>query len=244
VNAFVSSKPRYRLVASALIVASLVAAFLINIGDDAAVRPGMRLEVLGETNVLGKCQGLFEVENISNREIRINRYCTVYYEEARGIETNYFASQNLGYAIIQPGSKQVFTVNRPTNAISWKISLTYEIRDKWLKRTTDRVLFSLFGRLTPTTFRGRFSPVITNAPCSSSQALDELRFVYDGWNLIAQLNANLTPRRSFVWGLDLSGTTQDAGGVGGLLMVREHGNGTYHFPAYDGNGNVTALFEP
>ena len=45
---------------------------------------------------------------------------------------------------------------------------------------------------------------------------------------------------SYMWGLDLSGLAQGAGGVGGLLTVAPTGNGT-HFVDYDGNGNVTGL---
>ena len=45
---------------------------------------------------------------------------------------------------------------------------------------------------------------------------------------------------SFTRGLDLSGTMQGAGGVGGLLAVSFKTNGT-HFAAFDGNGNVSAL---
>ena len=41
----------------------------------------------------------------------------------------------------------------------------------------------------------------------------------------------------YIWGLDLSGTVQGAGGVGGLLAVLR--NGTPYFPCYDANGNVT-----
>ena len=43
-----------------------------------------------------------------------------------------------------------------------------------------------------------------------------------------------------MWGLDLSGSLQGAGGVGGLLAVNDVVNGT-NFVAYDGNGNVAAL---
>jgi len=48
---------------------------------------------------------------------------------------------------------------------------------------------------------------------------------------------------SYLWGQDLSGTMSEAGGIGGLLMVADHvpATDTYHFVAYDGNGNVTAL---
>jgi len=69
-------------------------------------------------------------------------------------------------------------------------------------------------------------------------------FLDDGWNLIAELNVLSTPTlvRSYVWGLDLSGTRQGAGGVGGLLEVTYCGTQTTNcFAAFDGNGNVGAL---
>jgi RHS repeat-associated core domain len=47
----------------------------------------------------------------------------------------------------------------------------------------------------------------------------------------------ITNCTQYAWGLDLSGTSQGAGGVGGLLAVFK--NGTTFFPAYDANGNVT-----
>jgi RHS repeat-associated protein len=43
-----------------------------------------------------------------------------------------------------------------------------------------------------------------------------------------------------MWGTDLSGSMQGAGGVGGLLAENLAGNGV-QFVAYDGNGNVAAL---
>jgi RHS repeat-associated protein len=78
-------------------------------------------------------------------------------------------------------------------------------------------------------------------------------FVYCGWNLSAEFDAGSAkaigsttgPRRTYTWGLDLSGSIQGAGGVGGLLAIEEHG-GYYaglHFPAYDGNGNVVAILD-
>ncbi|MBI4327681.1 MAG: RHS repeat-associated core domain-containing protein [Chloroflexi bacterium] len=66
------------------------------------------------------------------------------------------------------------------------------------------------------------------------------RYVYDGWRLVAELNGN-TVLRSYLWGKDLSGSLDGAGGVSGLVAVTDHTNGAVYFPAYDGNGNVTAL---
>ena len=64
-------------------------------------------------------------------------------------------------------------------------------------------------------------------------------FIYDGWNLLAVVNPQLSIIQTFMWGHDLGGTMNDAGGAGGLLMVDIAG--TNCFAAYDGNGNITAL---
>ena len=71
------------------------------------------------------------------------------------------------------------------------------------------------------------------------------KFLYDGWNLLAELNAtNNTIVRSYVWGLDLSGSLQGAGGIGAVLKVTYNGPTTTNcFVTYDGNGNATALIK-
>lgn len=46
------------------------------------------------------------------------------------------------------------------------------------------------------------------------------RYLYDGWNLIATLNPQSSLLASYLWGNDLSGTPQGAGGVGGLLAAK------------------------
>jgi len=66
------------------------------------------------------------------------------------------------------------------------------------------------------------------------------KFIYDGWNLIAALDGSSAVKQSYLWGMDLSGSMQGAGGVGGLLAINDDSLGG-HFCAYDGNGNVTGL---
>ena len=65
-----------------------------------------------------------------------------------------------------------------------------------------------------------------------------LRFLYHGWNLVAELAGDGAPVRSYVWGLDLSGSLQGAGGVGGLQWAEDHRTGETLAPEYDGNGNI------
>ena len=72
--------------------------------------------------------------------------------------------------------------------------------------------------------------------------VSKLRFVYDGWNLVAELNAtNNGVIRSYAWGTDASGSMQGAGGVGGLLWATRSSDSSTHFTCYDGNHNVMAL---
>ena len=84
-------------------------------------------------------------------------------------------------------------------------------------------------------------------------------FLCDGWNPLREtavqyepvsdgtglpgdaassLRPAITNTLSYLWGLDLSGTFQGAGGVGGLLAVTDSENGT-SYPTYDANGNVS-----
>jgi RHS repeat-associated protein len=69
----------------------------------------------------------------------------------------------------------------------------------------------------------------------------DLKVASDAWACLADLNAsNNAIIRSYLWGLDLTGTLTGAGGVGGLLAMNSAASST-HFYGHDGNGNVAAL---
>ena len=80
--------------------------------------------------------------------------------------------------------------------------------------------------------------VFTFASGAWTQSADT-RFVYDGWNLIQELDGTGAVQKEYVWGLDLSQSLQGAGGVGGLVAMAEGGN-TYLY-CHDANGNVGRL---
>jgi RHS repeat-associated protein len=73
---------------------------------------------------------------------------------------------------------------------------------------------------------------IAKIPTTGSATL----YIYDGFNCIAEYTGT-TLSKTRTWGLDLSGTLQGAGGVGGLLAEKQGDN--YFYPTYDGNGNVS-----
>jgi len=84
----------------------------------------------------------------------------------------------------------------------------------------------------------RIQKVVT----TNGVAISTNNFLYDGWNLIAEVSPNNSAIRTYVWGSDLSGLIQGAGGVGGLLEMSYYGSATTNcFPAFDGNGNIAAL---
>ncbi len=63
------------------------------------------------------------------------------------------------------------------------------------------------------------------------------RFLYDGWNMVIEYAGDVVDTR-YTWGMDLSGSMQGAGGVGGLLAVTD-ASSNHSYPTYDGNGNVS-----
>jgi RHS repeat-associated protein len=67
-------------------------------------------------------------------------------------------------------------------------------------------------------------------------------FVYDGNNVIAELDESSNFVRGYAWGIDRSGSEQGAGGVGGLLWIKDAVGGT-HYAACDGIGNVVLLVD-
>ena len=92
----------------------------------------------------------------------------------------------------------------------------------------------------------RYSKVVSNWTGSAWTRVLHEKFLYDGWNLLGAFDGtNAAIIRSFLWGLDLSGSMQGAGGVGGLIAFRQHSGSLAgsHFAAYDGNGNVMALVD-
>ena len=93
----------------------------------------------------------------------------------------------------------------------------------------------------------RISKLVQSGWTGSNYANTDLslHYIYDGWNLVCELDANssLAKVRSHVWGLDLSGTAQGAGGVGGLLYTYDYAMSASYIPAYDALGNIYAMIK-
>jgi RHS repeat-associated protein len=66
-----------------------------------------------------------------------------------------------------------------------------------------------------------------------------------GWNVIAVLDDSGDAMQRYTWGLDLSETLQGAGGVGGLLGIKQvsGSNAGDYIAFFDGNGNVGQLID-
>jgi len=72
---------------------------------------------------------------------------------------------------------------------------------------------------------------------------NELRFVYDGNVVLQERDGFNLPNATLTRGLDLSGSLQGAGGIGGLLALSNHKSTIldHNYFHSDGNGNVTCL---
>ena len=85
------------------------------------------------------------------------------------------------------------------------------------------------------------------------------KFVWAGWLMLMELDANNSPTRKYTWGLDLAGQAgggfgdfsgrflEAAGGIGGLVAMEDLDPGTPQTGGfvycYDGNGNVVQVLD-
>ncbi len=83
---------------------------------------------------------------------------------------------------------------------------------------------------------------------TTGHPLKTIQYLWDDYNIIAEnITSNTATKTTYnMWGLDLSGSLQGAGGVGGLLAVfsplplgEGQGEGGIALPCYDANGNIT-----
>jgi RHS repeat-associated protein len=74
---------------------------------------------------------------------------------------------------------------------------------------------------------------------------NEVRFVYDDTVVLQERNELNVPQATLTRGLDLSGSLQRAGGIGGLLAISDQRSVSARHYCYhaDGNGNVAALLD-
>ena len=100
----------------------------------------------------------------------------------------------------------------------------------------------------------RLATAYSNSVCVVSNAYDYMNrrvlkvtteathtFIYDGWNLVQETIATASgvATNNYVWGKNISGTIQGAGGVGGLLAVTL--NETWYYPLQPIVGNFILL---
>ena len=127
------------------------------------------------------------------------------------------------------------------------MTLTLSAGTAYTLRYEFRYMPGVFGGTTPVSRLSWSGPDRTlqpmpNAADTASPAVTTTtRYLYDGWNLLAEVSTAGSAVRSYTWGLDLSGSSQGAGGVGGLLALTDNAGNAVHFAAYDGNGNISGL---
>jgi RHS repeat-associated protein len=128
------------------------------------------------------------------------------------------------------------------NATAYPLPISPNSNSTLTYDAENRLLSSTVGNLTTSyqyDARSRRIAKFTGITPNSAATL----YLYDAWNSIAEYSktAGTVPvfalAKTLLWGTDLSGEMQGAGGVGGLLAVNT-GN-VRHYPTYDGNGNVS-----
>lgn len=191
-------------------------------------------DTLDMTNPVTTYDYAYQYDPIGNR---------LTYSDA-GAVTSYTANSLNQYTAISTLTDPVHDADgnmtlMPSSAGDWALTWNGENRLVAAQSAARRLEFSY-------DYMGRRVEKVTFTGSPGNWTLDQhLRFVYDGWNLVAELDASGAAIRTYTWGLDLSQSLQGAGGVGGLLAVAEHGGGNSaaFYATYDANGNVSEYLD-
>jgi len=168
--------------------------------------------------VMGTNQYDFAYDNIGNRQSFTNN------DEATTYEMN-----NLNqYSSI--------TNSSATNSLTYDLDGNLSTYDGWnCEWDGENNLSQITNDTTAITcrydFMGRRVEKVVNGETNS--------FLYDNWNLVYETDGTTTIQ--YTWGIDIGGSMEGAGGIGGLLSVTEitESQTNTYYPAYDGNGNIT-----
>jgi RHS repeat-associated protein len=176
------------------------------------------------------------------QQLTVNNASTAVWQSVTNAETG---QTSVTGAVFVPKTPENFYYDQDgnlTNDGRWRYS--WDAENRLISLTTNAAVGPQQSIKFEYDWKGRrIHKQVWSAPGWTGTLTNDVKFVYDGWNLLAELNStNNAVIRSFMWGLDLSGSPQGAGGVGGLLEVIYKGAQTTNcFVAFDGNGNVAAL---
>jgi RHS repeat-associated protein len=192
-------------------------------------------DVLGQVNSDSSADRAYQYDAIGNRKKSAN-------STTLPTDDNYTANALNQYSTIATSSASPnydddgnataypLPVNPSTNA-----TLTWDAENRLTSATVN-------GVNTTYAYDAQSRRIAKTSTINNQQSA--IYYLYDGWNVIAEYSRSVgvppTLSKTYLWGLDLSGTLQGAGGVGGLLAVQiQNPQSSIYYPTYDGNGNIS-----
>jgi len=177
-----------------------------------------------------------------------NRTNSTTKETGTAVTTTYTANQLNQYTVLTSQTNPTYDDDgnmtlMPDAAGDWTLSWDGENRLVRAESSTAKLDF-LYDEIGRRVQKKAYTGTIGNWALS-----EDRRFLYSGSNLIAEFTVDVETvslDRTHVWGLDLSRSLLNAGGVGGLLRTAEHGTGgaaASYYPTYDANGNVSEYLD-
>jgi hypothetical protein len=157
-----------------LIAAVCVGVFLLLVLSTGTSNPesDISIDFAGNSNSLRGPIAMLRLSNQGKTTVKLDAYCTLYWTNHHGLETNMFFKHDQGYAILRPGQSNLVAVSHPADAKVWETSFSYTVRPNAMKRVLNRIRFMLPGNWVPdNSFSGRFGPLITNPTFATEKAI-------------------------------------------------------------------------
>jgi hypothetical protein len=106
----------------------------------------------------------FEISNESDKVIKLDEFCTLYWTNFSGVVTNGFYRHRKSNVNLKPGDSIDLILPAPRDANLWQASFTYHAERSWVERLGNILKGESYrNSIPPDDFYGGISPLITNA---------------------------------------------------------------------------------
>src|SRR6266576_733577 len=116
-----------------VLICTVALVFVILALSGSAPDSDVCIEYRGNSNFLFRSVAILRLSNNGGTTVRLDPYCTLYWTNQVGLETNEFFRHDQGYLILKPHESTEIPVPHPPTAEFWDTSFTYQVRPNAIK---------------------------------------------------------------------------------------------------------------
>ena len=126
--------------------------------------PFVRISVVANLSNSTGPRTHISLSNEGSASVTLNSFCTIYWTNRFGIETNRFVRYHTDDWVIRPRQSKLVFLDPPDDALTWNTSFSYQRKPSELDQAMENLKVRYLGPQVPDgSFRCSIGPLITNS---------------------------------------------------------------------------------